>query len=206
MEPSRYSVPQTEENQYYPNTNVLINKLDIKDDDLLLEIEFQLYENVIAGFFEKLSEIDKFGLDLLCKIHKQFLFDLYFWAGNYRRVSIGKDTTVFAMPQYINGLMTKFEDEIRNDNYLLDISDKVAFIDKVTYYKSELIAIHPFREGNGRTIRLFFDLIAVKKGYEPFAYPENDEEFVRKYIEASELCVKKADYSLMKILLNKCFR
>lgn len=58
----------------------------------------------------------------------------------------------------------------------------------LAHYQSELIALHPFYELNGRITRLFFDLIAVYNGYEPIDYSAalaEGSSGLNAYIEAS---------------------
>ena len=78
--------------------------------------------------------------------------------------------------------------------------------DPFNCYQSELIALHPFYELNGRITRLFFDLIAVYNGYEPIDYStalDKGSSGLNAYIEASILCVQRADSSkLQQIILR----
>ena len=80
------------------------------------------------------------------------------------------------------------------------------FAERLAHYQSELIALHPFYELNGRITRLFFDLIAVYNGYEPIDYSKALVEGLsglNTYIEASIQCVQRADSSkLHQIILQ----
>lgn len=70
-------------------------------------------------------------------------------------------------------------------------------------YQSELIALHPFYEVNGRITRLFFDLIAIANGYGPIDYGlalRDDPEVDNNYIRASIDCVQRADHVLLRKL------
>ena len=58
---------------------------------------------------------------------------------------------------------------------------KKALAHKLAIVHNELNAIHPFREGNGRAIRLFIDLLAMDLGYQPIDYGKSDK---KKYFEA----------------------
>lgn len=81
-----------------------------------------------------------------------------------------------------------------------DISKKDEFIDKLSFYICELNVLHPFNEGNGRALRLFFDMIVTFNGYEYINYEdtlENDD-----YIKASIDCMI-ADCEKMKVILQK---
>ena len=74
-----------------------------------------------------------------------------------------KEYTRFCEPQYINTNLNLLINEYRLENEWLDI--KIA-AEKLAYFKIELNMIHPFREGNGRTIRLIIREMAKQKGFE----------------------------------------
>lgn len=200
----RYKTSGNIEDEYYPDTTILINKLNLKTELEIQEAEKQLLEKCIEYYLRKIHNIKHFDSILLCSIHKKFLSRLYNWAGQYRTVNISKENIRFAVPKYIHSSMDDFDKKIKNDDYLLT-NDIDWFIGKLAYYKCELIAIHPFREGNGRTIRLFCDLIAIKNGYKAFEY-STSKNFIKKYIDASISGVIKADYLPMKKILKDCFR
>jgi fido (protein-threonine AMPylation protein) len=72
------------------------------------------------------------------------------------------------------------------------------------YYQSELIALHPFYELNGRITRLFFDLITIHNGYGPIDYGlalRDDPEVDNNYIRASVDCVQRADPARLRELV-----
>lgn len=158
VEPSRYSVGGDEE-------NILKNKLRITDIKTLEDTEILLLSDAYKHFFKKLelNEIT-FDLELIFEIHKFFLSPLYTWAGRIRTVEISKDGILFAPSSQIRKTLEAFEKLLKKnlpkpDDTRKNIAEKLAII------HCEFNAIHPFREGNGRTIRLFLDLIAVKAGF-----------------------------------------
>jgi len=203
---SKYDTVGSNENAYYPeDTDILINALDIHDPLELQETEEQLLENATNHFIQSINKIDFFDSELLNQIHKRFLSLLYPWAGQYRTVNMAKGDTHFANPQYIPKLMDDFDQKIKAENYLLGTETDV-FIDHLAYFKCELIAIHPYREGNGRTIRLFCDLLALKNDFQPFDYPVDEATFVDRYMETSKQGVIHADYQPMATILRDAFR
>ena len=96
-------------------------------------------------------------------LHKRLFKRIYSFAGEFRNVSLMKETTRFCEPQYININLNKLIEEFKLENEWFDT--KIA-AEKLAYYKIELNMIHPFSEGNGRTIRLIIREIAKLKGYE----------------------------------------
>ena len=72
------------ENYCYKNTNVLINKLNIKNDDELSIAERDITTFRLAKLFESPTP-NKFDFSLLCNIHKSIFQDIYNWAGQIRK-------------------------------------------------------------------------------------------------------------------------
>jgi cell filamentation protein len=148
----------------YPNSDVLINKQNIRDYNLLEEADsryttqrlLELQTNPIEGNFD---------LDHVKNIHYYIFQDLYYFAGKLREEDIIKGNTHFAKYQYIETSAIKLFEELKEENYLIGTSFN-QFSEKASYYMAELNIIHPFREGNGRTIREFIKILALKNGYQ----------------------------------------
>jgi|GEM_PF-87302 len=144
----------------YPGTEVLVNKLGIKDPDKLQEAEFCLFLKQIC----KPLPTGNFDYSHLKALHKHFLGELYDWAGEERTVDIIKGNSYFAHQAYIGSSVNKQLLQLEKENYLQQL-DKEAFTKKAAAHFNELNAAHPFREGNGRTLRAFFDLLGKQAGY-----------------------------------------
>lgn len=100
-------------------------------------------------------------------IHKQLFNGIYDWAGRIRTVDIRKNdenTEYFLVVSKIidasNYIFTEFSKESSLKNL-----DREAFIKRLAYYYDQLNYIHPFREGNGRTQRVFWSRAAHDAGY-----------------------------------------
>lgn len=147
----------------YPNTNVLINKLDIRDNKKLEEIErkivlaklYDLMQNNIIGNFDKYHFIN---------IHKYLFADIYYFAGKFRNENIAKGSFSFAEWEFIEPELDRILLELKNENFLNGYS-KDILANKLAYFLSELNVLHPFREGNGRTIREFIRELAYKNDF-----------------------------------------
>lgn len=148
---------------YYPNTDILINKLDIRDQQLLTEAEV-LYTSQRLIELEYSPLIDSLDLENLKGIHHYIFQDIYYFAGKIREVDISKGNTLFAHWQYIVPNANELFKKLKRENFLLgtNIDD---FSTKAAYYMAELNALHPFREGNGRTIREFIRVVALNANY-----------------------------------------
>lgn len=146
----------------YPNTNVLVNKLDIKDNKKLSTIERKL---VLLKLYElrQNKQISNFDIHHFLSIHKFLFEDIYPFAGKIRSEDIAKDSFRFAKWEFIEDELNNLFSKLANDN-LKNLS-KEEIAKKLAYYMSELNVLHPFREGNGRTIREFIRQLAYINGY-----------------------------------------
>jgi cell filamentation protein len=136
-----------------PATGVLRNRLGITDHELLREIEAGRTAVVLARLtVEHLP--GAYDLDHLARFHHAIVGRIYPWAGEVRTVAIAK-TDLFCLPQHIESYAADVFGGLAREKHLRGLS-RDDFVDRVTHYYAEVNAIHPFREGNGRTQRAFF--------------------------------------------------
>ncbi len=148
----------------YPGTHVLINTLNIRDPEVLREAELNFWINAAARLPSRLPNALKFDLPLWQLIHKETFGKIYPWAGEIRDVMISKGNAVHAAPRIISPYSNQILSQLKNENHLKGLKQE-DFLKRGSYYFEELNAIHPFREGNTRTLKLFFSLIAHHAGY-----------------------------------------
>jgi len=147
----------------YENSNILINKLNIKD-----AIKLQKYEAKITA--AKLLSLRQqgitgnFDIEHFVGIHTYLFEDIYPFAGKFRIEDIAKDNFSFAHWQYIDSELERLLKELKNEKYLEELC-KQKLVKRLAYYISEINVLHPFREGNGRTIREFIRQLSLKNGY-----------------------------------------
>lgn len=146
----------------YPESDVLINNLNIRDFNRLQEAERKLTQLRLNDII-LLPVKGEFDLCHLQNIHKYLFQDLYGWAGNVRTVDIAK-SNMFCKVQFIETQADEIFKQLKADNYLASFP-KGVFTQKCAYYFSEINALHPFREGNGRTQREFIRELAMQQGY-----------------------------------------
>ena len=184
---------------YIDGSDIPKNKLDITSSELIYEIENNLLIEAYEKFSHELNENTKFDEQYFVNIHKKTFEALYDFAGVYRTVNMSKGNSQFCLSEHLGSQSTRIFTELQKDKYLTMCKDKVEFAKKIAYYQSELIALHPFYELNGRTLRLFFDLLSVLNGYKPIDYSSSIDD--GKYIEASIDCVQYADTSKMEDII-----
>lgn len=187
---------------YYKNSDVPINKFDIKDTQTIHEIEKELLEEAYTVFFNELDENTRFDEAYFISLHKRTFESLYEWAGLYRDFNMAKGESRFCQGEFVKSSSQKIFEELKSDNYLKNYEShpKSEFAKKLAYYKCELNALHPFYELNGRITRMFIDMIAAYNGYKFIDYSHISP---KQYIDSAIKCVQFADTaSLEKIIFN----
>ena len=147
----------------YKDTNILINKLDIKDPVILSDYEKRIVALKLVALHKK-GITGIFDVNHFVSIHKFLFEDIYPFAGEFRCENIAKDSFSFAEFEYIEPELNNLLNKLKNENYLEGL-DKESFAKRLAYYWAELNVLHPFREGNGRTTREFLRQLALKNGY-----------------------------------------
>ncbi len=153
----------------YEDTGTLINKLGIKDYKELRKAESDIS-------FVKLLSVDanvdchKFDLEYIQNIHKYVLGDIYDWAGEFRTVPmekpeevLGGDTVRYSYPKEIIPKAQKYINEINSINWNnIELEDKALKFSKLI---AGLWQVHPFRDGNTRTIITYAFRFAEEHGF-----------------------------------------
>lgn len=144
--------------------NVIENKLGIVDSHQFMLAEQDITAKKSAMLLGESSNI--FDFDYLKHIHKVLFEDIYGFAGQIRTVDIAKPgaSAPFAHAEYIESEAERIFSNLSDKKYLINM-DLQTFVHEVADLSAELNALHPFRDGNGRTIRLFLILLADYAGY-----------------------------------------
>jgi cell filamentation protein len=109
--------------------------------------------------------LGSFDLPHLCAIHRYLFQDVFPWAGELRRVGLSKTGgAAFAAPMHIASALNRTFIALRQENLLHGL-DRLTFCQRAAFYLGEINAVHPFREGNGRTQREFIRQLAANAGY-----------------------------------------
>ena len=105
-----------------------------------------------------------FDMEHLQSIH-QFIFqDVFPWEGQFRVVNISKGTNQFAWAPYIASALVEALAKLQHEGLLQGLTP-ATFAQRAGFSLSEINAIHPFREGNGRTQREFIRQLALQAGH-----------------------------------------
>lgn len=141
---------------------VLRNRLAITDRVELARAEAnfsgvriaQLHRHPLAGSYD-LAHLQAF--------HRHIFGDVYDWAGELRTVSMGKGA-LFCLPQHLVAAGAELFGRLARANHLCGLQ-RSEFVDALTELLADINALHPFREGNGRTQRAFLAQLARDAGH-----------------------------------------
>ncbi len=145
-----------------PVTGVLRNKLGLRTAAELQAAEREITHAALI-FLRESPVPPRYDLGHLCAIHGRIFGDIYHWAGQLRTVAIAKGSW-FCLPQYIESSATEIFRALHGEGLLRGLP-RDAFTERLTYYLGEVNAVHPFREGNGRAQRAFFEQLASDAGF-----------------------------------------
>jgi cell filamentation protein len=190
---SRYDADDT---YCYPGTDVLRNKAEITDTQDLDAYEgevstlrsIEILENPLAG---------QFDLAHLQRIHLSLFQDVYDWAGKIRTVDISRGNSRFANVRFIESAANDIFNKLARENWLKGL-DAEALSKRLAHYLSEINALHPFREGNGRVQRIFISQLSQSAGYQ-LDYSDLEQEQIYRAMELAF----NGDESLLANLILK---
>ncbi|MBR3162195.1 MAG: Fic family protein [Bacilli bacterium] len=151
---------------FYPGTNILKNNLNIKD-------KYKLKKAEATYTFKKLFELRNLPLDedinknRLNDIHKYLFKEIYPFAGEYRKVDMSKERGTFLEINSPEDIDTELNLLFEKTNEMINHCHSInEFCEVLSTLYTYLIFIHPYREGNGRTIREFLREYSLKKSEE----------------------------------------
>jgi cell filamentation protein len=126
-----------------------------------------------------------------CKIHRIWLGPIYSWAGRYRRVNLSKGQFPFAAAWHIPELMEDFEKSSLYEYTPGNFKEAGKIIRAIAVVHTELILIHPFRDGNGRVGRVLSFLMALQANLPPLDFTEIKGQKKQEYFAAIQAGMDK---------------
>ncbi|RSK38451.1 Fic/DOC family protein [Hymenobacter perfusus] len=167
------------------------NLLGITNKDALNEQEALGVTTVERYLLEELDYPVELSVFLLQDLHRRAFGHIYDWAGQWRTQVPNVGAYLPPAAQRVPQLLYEFIDELRHRQLLLGhepTQDEVAGL--LAYAHHRLVAIHPFTNGNGRTARLFTNLLAYSYGYEEVVLYQREQGNARtRYLHA----IRQAD-------------
>lgn len=165
----------------YPGTDCLINNFGIKDEELFNKMEGDASFCRIVELFLNPIE-DEFTTLYYKRLHKAIFQDIYPWAGEYRTVNISKGGSAFCFAEYIDSYGEDIFSKMKRTS-LKELSYEEK-IEKIAYFYSELNAWHPFREGNGRTSKVFIIEYGKRNGVQIDFFKATKEELLKISVDS----------------------
>jgi cell filamentation protein len=180
----------------YPGTNVLINNENIRDPHDLETFERRM---TLQRMREGIPRI-QFSSAGFRSIHRHLFQDVYAWAGDDRTVNLAKGGTMFCLAPFVSRELDKRFDALRADNNLRGQAPE-QFAERAALHICELNAVHPFRDGNGRTLRAFLEQLGDGAGH-----PIDLRRIApTAWIDASIISFRDGDYALMRNVIAAAF-
>ena len=142
----------------------------------------------------------------VCRIHKLWLGKIYEWAGCYRQVNVSKDGFPFAAASQVPRLMASFEDGPLRKYTPCCFDSKDEVVRAVAIVHTELVLIHPFREGNGRVARMLATLMAMQAGFPVLDFNGINKGRKRQEYFAAVRVGMASDYDPMERVFSAVFR
>lgn len=180
----------------YINSEVLKNKFGIIDEKELARKERTKSSIRLLEILDGEAKIKHtFDLEHLQKIHKYLFQDIYTWAGKIRDVDIAKGDTLFCKAINIDNFSKEIFSKLQRENFFKGTTKKEELVEKLATLFLDINALHPFREGNGRTQREFVRELAEERGYNLDFKNISKEEMI-------ELSIRDNPKELAKIFLE----
>lgn len=152
---------------------VITNKLGITDSPTLAREEERISKKSATRLFEQnlLNNMPSGTWTTLQDIHKVLFQDIYDFAGELRTVNISKGNVRFVPVMYLSEAIKTIESMPQNS------------FDEIVEKYVEMNVAHPFREGNGRSMRLWLDHMFCVELQKTIDWSQSDKE---KYLSTME--------------------
>lgn len=162
----RHDVSQLVEAQTQPGSRgrVLRNLLGVTRRREMDRLEAQAQYRAMESILGEYGPEHRFTAADVRHLHRTWLGEIYEWAGAYRQVNLSKGDFPFAAAAQVPRLMVAFEREALAANTPCAGMDTGQLASALAVVHTELVLIHPFRDGNGRVARMLAALMAAQAG------------------------------------------
>jgi cell filamentation protein len=202
-----YDASSLIEAQFEPGSRgrVLRNLLGIKSKREMDQVEAQEQLRTLEELVRIYDQTHRFTAADVRRIHKIWLGSIYAWAGNYRQVNLSKGDFPFAAANQIPRLMIEFEKGPLRAYTPCRFTEMNEIARTIAVVHTELLLIHPFREGNGRVARLLAVLMALQAGLPPLDFGNIKGRKRQEYFRAVQAGLDR-DYKPMEKVFSAVIR
>ena len=171
-EDGKYDASSLIEGQFEPGSRgrVLRNLLGIKRKREMDQVEARELRRALDELIRTYDQQHRFTEADIRRIHQIWLDPIYAWAGQYRNVNLAKAEFPFAAARAVPRLMTEFEKGPLHQFTPCHLPSSAKVVKAIALVHTELMLIHPFREGNGRVGRLLAVLMGLQAGLPPLDF------------------------------------
>lgn len=203
----RYTVGGGLQGRFEPGSRgrVLANQLGIKRVRDIQRAESEALLAAADALLDEVAHDQAFTSGDLADWHRRWLGGIYSWAGEWRRVNMGKGGFQFASARLVPALMADFEHDVLARETPCCGMGQERLVTALARTHAEFILIHPFREGNGRLARLLNTLMALQAGMPALDYGGIRGAAKRRYIAAIHASLDR-DYGPMEMVFRAVLR
>lgn len=152
-----------------PGTTVLRNVAELTDPAAVAIFERIVSADAEAKLHQDTARVHSFDQAHLDDIHQRLFGEVYPFAGQQRYVDTqkpGQTGEPFLHHAWIRTYTEAVIAQLRDEGNLADLHDPGQWADRAAYYQAALLHAHPYREGNGRTIRIWLEDLAAEAGHQ----------------------------------------
>lgn len=169
---SRYDLPGGAETQTEPGSHgrVLRNRMSLTRKQDVDRAEYEALIRAQEAALREVTAETRFTAERLRQMHREWLGEIYEWAGEYRTVDLSKGGFTWPPAVRVPDNMAVFESGLLARHTPCRPASLPETARGIAAIHAELLFIHPFREGNGRLARWLADLMAAQAGLPPPNY------------------------------------
>ena len=181
---------------------VLKNSLGIKRKRQMDEVEAREQLRALRELIAVYDDAHVFTAADVCNIHHAWLRPIYPWAGEYRQVNISKGDFPFAAAREIPKLMTELESGPLRQYTPCRFDSDDALAKALAIVHTELMLIHPFREGNGRAGRMLAILMGLQAKLPPLDFTDIKARKRQEYFAAVRAGLDRSYEPMERIFID----
>ena len=204
--PGRYAA-QGAEGDAQPGSRgrVLANRLGIIRVGEMQAAESEALLSLTGALLLEVDVRQEFNTATLQDWHRRWLGDIYPWAGQYRQLNMSKGGFLFAAAHLLDRLMADYSRDVLAVWTPCAGMDEARLVQALALTHAEFVLIHPFREGNGRLVRLLNTVMALQAGLPALDYGGIAGRGKRGYIAAIH-AAQGREYGPMEQVFRKILR